>query len=633
VSEVQPVRPVNAIGIKKALFATVIFSVTQVMGQAPVPAPDTNTTSTENDADTPNRAVARISIMNGIVSVRRGDSGEAVAATVNAPLTATDRLLTGEGSRAEIQFDAINMIRLAPQTEVRLGDLAYHRYQVQIATGTTVFRVLRDNDEEIEISTPSVAVRPLKRGVYRITVKPDGSSEITVRSGEAEIASPKGTEKLGAGKTMEARGSADNPEFQTTAAITQDQFDKWNLDRDRDLEKSGSGRYVNPDINGTEELDNNGRWVDDPAYGQVWVPAADPGWAPYRVGRWAWVDYYGWTWVSADPWGWAPYHYGRWYMSTWGWAWWPGAIYGPYYWRPALVGFFGWGPGLGFGVGFGFGNVGWVALGPYERFHPWYGAGIYGRGFGAVNITRNVNVTNVYRNARVSNGVTSMASNQFGRAGVNTSNYVHAGAADLARAGAVRGSMPIAPTRESTHFSNASSAGAVRGSENSHFYSSRGSTSTGSANHVSFEQQRQAMTRSAASPASAGSTGTRGLSSNGSTAGGPNAGLPRSTPSTPSSAASVNHATPATGSAAQSGGWQRFNGNNSGVPAGNASAARSSGGSQAVRLNPSVVQSRTSSSSGSAPHSSSAPSHSSAPSGGGSRGGGGGGSHGGGGRR
>src|ERR1700730_13021736 len=97
VSEVQQLRPVNAIGIKKALFATVIFSVTQVMGQAP--APDTNTTSTENDADTPNRAVARISIMNGVGSVRRGESGEDAAATVNAPLPATDRLLTGEGSR------------------------------------------------------------------------------------------------------------------------------------------------------------------------------------------------------------------------------------------------------------------------------------------------------------------------------------------------------------------------------------------------------------------------------------------------------------------------------------------------------------------------------------------------------
>lgn len=520
-------------------------------------------------------------MINGVVSVRRGDTGDAVAAALNAPLTATDRLLTGEGSRAEIQFDALNMIRLAPSTEVRLGDVDYHRYQVEIANGTTEFRVMRDNDSDIEISTPSIAVRPLKHGIYRVTVKPDGTSEVTVRQGEAEISSPRGTEKLGQGKTMEARGSSDNPEFQVTGQIAADQWDKWNEDRDHDLEKSVSGRYVNPDINGTEELDANGRWVNDPAYGQVWVPTVDPGWAPYRVGRWVWVDYYGWTWVSADPWGWAPYHYGRWYMGAYGWAWWPGMVMGPCYWQPALVGFFGWGPGLGFGVGFGFGfgNVGWVALAPYERFNPGYGAGIYGHGFGAVNITH-TNVTAIYRNARVSNGVTSVASNQFGRAGVTTGNYVHAGAADLAHAGSVRGAMPITPSRESTHFSSAA-AGATHSSENSHFYSSHASPAAAS-NHVSFDQQRQAMARSASSIAARSSVASRPAASTTS-----NSGWQRVNPSTSTNSVSTPRpaATAGTTTSTNSGGWQKFNGNNSGVTG------------SPVRINPSVVQSRGSSSS------------------------------------
>jgi hypothetical protein len=625
--------------VKSALIpalAIVAFTAMAQVTPAPPPAdPNTPVENTTEAADTPNRAVARISNINGVVSVRRGDSGEAVAAALNAPLTGTDRLLTGEGSRAEIQFDAANMIRLAPMTEVRLGELAYRQYQIQIATGTATFRVMRDNDAQIEISTPSVSVRPMKRGTYRITVKPDGTSEITVRSGEAEISTPKGTEKLGSGKTMEARGTADSPEFQVVGGLAADQWDRWNADRDQDLEKSVSGRYVNPDINGTEELDANGRWVTDPAYGQVWVPTVDPGWAPYQVGRWAWVDYYGWTWVSGDPWGWAPYHYGRWYQGSYGWAWWPGAMYGPYYWRPALVGFFGWGGGVGLGVGFGFGNVGWVALAPFERFHPWYGPGIYGRGFGSINIARNVNVANIYRNARVTNGVTSMSSNQFGRAGVNASTNIRAGSSDLARAGAVRGSVPISPSRESTHFSDrgASSAGMPRSSDNSRFFSKSSAAST---NHVSFDQQRQAMSRSAATatrtPATSGSapsSSMRGPSVGGSS-GTPSA-APARTPSAPAS--------PSTGA-----GWRSFNGNNSGSVNSGAGAARSaSPSSQApVRINPSVTQSRggSSGSSSSAPRSSPAPSSGSSrggsSGGGGSRGGGGGGgshSGGGGGRR
>ena len=47
------------------------------------------------------RGVARVSVIAGEVSVKRGDSGDQVAAALNAPLVAQDRLLTGIGSRAE----------------------------------------------------------------------------------------------------------------------------------------------------------------------------------------------------------------------------------------------------------------------------------------------------------------------------------------------------------------------------------------------------------------------------------------------------------------------------------------------------------------------------------------------------
>src|ERR1700694_3223721 len=43
------------------------------------------------DADDQQRGVARISLVNGEVSVRRGDSGEWVAAVVNAPLMTEDQ--------------------------------------------------------------------------------------------------------------------------------------------------------------------------------------------------------------------------------------------------------------------------------------------------------------------------------------------------------------------------------------------------------------------------------------------------------------------------------------------------------------------------------------------------------------
>src|SRR5579885_2240488 len=46
----------------------------------------------------PGRGVARISIMNGEVSVRRGDSGEVTAAAINAPVGSGDTVLTSSAA-------------------------------------------------------------------------------------------------------------------------------------------------------------------------------------------------------------------------------------------------------------------------------------------------------------------------------------------------------------------------------------------------------------------------------------------------------------------------------------------------------------------------------------------------------
>jgi hypothetical protein len=439
--------------MKRIILAVLLASVAGWAQQYPQQFPQQQQGPQQgiDDGDAPDHGVARISLVNGDVSMRRGDSGELSAAALNGPLVMNDQLATGQNSRAEIQFDWGNMIRLGAGTEVRMGELQDGHFLVQIAAGTTTFRVLRDSSADVEISTPTVSVRPTEQGSYRVTVLPDGTTEITVRVGRAEIFSPRGTETLTAGRTMEARGTANDPEYMILAAIPQDEWDRWNVDRDRALDRTSSYRYVSPDVVGAEDLDPYGRWTTDPQYGSVWVPTVDPGWAPYRVGRWVDEPYYGWTWVSGDPWGWAPYHYGNWYMSSFGWAWYPGPLGGRHYWRPAMVGFFGW--GAGGGIGFGFGNVGWVPLAPFERFHPWYG-----RGFNNAVIVNNVTVVNNFRNARFvngRNGVTSVNANDFGRGrAINTNNFVRASSNDLVRAGSVQGRLPFTGSADSRRMSD-----------------------------------------------------------------------------------------------------------------------------------------------------------------------------------
>jgi hypothetical protein len=457
--------------------------------------------------------VARISVINGEVSVRRGDTGDWVAAALNAPVVVEDRLTTGTGSRAEVQFDWANMIRLASSSEIRFSELEYHRYQVQVARGLVTFRVLRDIDAQVEISTPSISVRPVKKGIYRIEVREDGTSEITVRSGEAEIFTPRGSEKLRGGHSMVARGSASDPEFQMARAPESDDWDRWNAQRDQDLERSQSYKYVNSDIYGAEDLDNHGSWVNDNSYGYVWRPRVVVDWAPYRNGRWMWVDWYGWSWVSYDPWGWAPYHYGRWFNSPgYGWCWWPGAYGGRnrHYWSPGLVAFFGWGSHSG--VGFGFGHVGWVPLGPHESYHRWYGHGYYrgyrgGHNDHSAHIVNNINIMNTYRNARVRNGMTGVDADGFARG--RRERMVGIGEREVREARLVRGVVPMAPGRESLRMADREvGAGTLtRGNSNERFFSRREPTRV---DRVSFDDQRRGVERIATRTAGGGDTGVAG---------------------------------------------------------------------------------------------------------------------------
>ncbi|MEX2262923.1 MAG: DUF6600 domain-containing protein [Bryobacteraceae bacterium] len=466
-------RPVTVV-------VAVVFSVIPALGQ-------------EEEAG---RGVARISLINGDVTVRRGDSGDWVAAAVNAPLVVEDRIATGPNSRTEVQFDSANFVRIDSSAELRLSGLENRRYQLQLANGTITFRVLRDSDAEVEIDTPTVSVRPAQKGTYRITVREDGETEVTVRNGEVEVFTPRGVERLRSGRTLQARGTASDPEYQIASALEKDDWDRWNERRDSDLLRSSGYRYAHRDIYGIEDLDPHGRWVQVPDYGHVWSPRVTVGWAPYRLGRWVWVDWYGWTWVSHEPWGWAPYHYGRWfYHRPVGWCWYPGGRFARHRWSPALVAFVGFG---GFRTGLGFGRVGWIPLAPRERYHPWYGRGIYSgyrnRNYidRSVNITNNVNIRNVYRNARIGDAVTVVDNSDFGRGrGGRAARLSEDG---FRNASLVRGQLPITPGRENLRMADREvRRGIIPANSGERSFSSRRAPAR--VERVSFEDQRRSIER------------------------------------------------------------------------------------------------------------------------------------------
>jgi hypothetical protein len=534
-------------------------------GQAPPPQGGNPQGNPQGNApvDQPGRPVARLGVLNGDASIKRGDSTDWVAAAVNAPLMSGDQISVAAGGRAEIQLDAAHFLRIAGDTELRLADLDNGHFQIQIAHGMVTWRVLRDSQAQAEIDTPLVGVHPGPQSAVRVNVDADGTTHITARKGTADVSTQKGSEKLSENQTMDVRGAVSDPEFQVVAAAARDDWDNWSDQRDTSLLRAQSQRYVTKDITGVEDLDPYGHWAWDPAYGWVWMPTVAASWAPYQNGQWVWEDYYGWVWVDSAPWGWAPFHYGYWYNRVGlGWAWYPGPRLGHVWWRPAMVGFFGWGGGVGIGVGFGFGNIGWIPLAPHEVFRPWYGAGFAGGAVG-FNVVRNANIAGTFRNASVAGGVTAVTAADFARG--NFRNAVAVDRGTLQQASLVRGALPVTPTSQNLRFSNRAASVTGGSMANERFFGS--SAASAGARRTPFTQQ-QAAVRSAVSNGSAAQS--REPQSQG------GAGQSRGS--------------------SQASGWQRFEGS----PASNGSAsgsrgANTSGSNSSPRqfqVSPSIIRQR-----------------------------------------
>jgi hypothetical protein len=417
----------------------------------------------------PPPGAARIGFINGEVSTMRGDSGEWVAGIVNAPVMEGDAVATAGRSRAEVQLDYASVLRLDQNTEVKIAGLTQRHIQLQVASGVIDFTLFKGAEADVEIDTPNMAVHPLSEGVYRIQVDADAQTQLTVRKGRAEVSTQDGSTTVDRGQVIYVRGE-DNPEYQIADASSNDEWDRWNSDRDHEIDQARTWQYANRYYTGAQDLDSYGNWVSTPDYGYVWTPNVGPDWVPYYDGRWAWEPYWGWTWVSYEPWGWAPYHYGRW--CYWGnrWCWSPGVGYwGPRpLWAPAYVSFLGFGfggGGFGFGVGLGLGigSIGWCPLGLFERAYPWWG---YHNGYRAVNITNIVNVNNFNRglrpleNGRMSNlqaafgnpnirrAITTMPADQFGKGMVRGFGR-SVDLATLRQGRMLQGTLPVVPTRAS----------------------------------------------------------------------------------------------------------------------------------------------------------------------------------------
>jgi len=345
--------------------------------------------------------LAFVTYLSGDSLLMSADDEDWSALSPNLSLRIGDRVWAQDGARVEIRFPlgATAWVNYQSELDVTRMESGARADTIQLAlvSGEATFdsKGFARTGSILQVDIPGASIRALRAARFRVNTLPDGTEQIGVISGSLVLETPDGLTDVSAGHLAEVQ-----PDRRVVMDFLplDDEWDAWVRSRAQVYDRpAASLRYLPADLSSyAHEFDTSGRWVSDRTYGSVWVPAVEPGWSPYSNGRWVWQanDY---VWLGYDPW-YAPFHYGRWNWGvSLGWFW--TAPRGRSYWSPGYV---GW--------SIGDDEVSWVPLGRNEIY---YGYGSYGPTSVNVFKTTNINVTNVYVNSRVNNGVLVVKRDNF----------------------------------------------------------------------------------------------------------------------------------------------------------------------------------------------------------------------------
>jgi hypothetical protein len=275
--------------------------------------------------------IVRLSQVDGDVQIDRNLGQGYEKAFINLPVTQGAKLRTGQGARAEIEFEDGSSLRLTPSSvlefpELALRDSGARTSSVALQQGTAYLNFKGDKGEGFVLGFGTESLTLKKPSHLRLELR-DASATVAVFNGAVTVNGAAGkvdVEKKHSA-TFDLAGSSP---YTLANNLEPDPYDDWDKQLDNYHQQYRANSY-SPYGYGASDLNYYGSFYNLPGYGMMWQPyLVGAGWDPFMNGAWAWYPGAGYAWVSSYPWGWTPYRYGSWtYVNSYGWFWQPGTTW------------------------------------------------------------------------------------------------------------------------------------------------------------------------------------------------------------------------------------------------------------------------------------------------------------------
>ncbi|MGI8468080.1 MAG: FecR domain-containing protein [Pyrinomonadaceae bacterium] len=209
-----------------------------------------------------------VNLISGSVAVAR-QNGKNDYLLKGDALETGDKVSTGIDGKAEILLNPGSFVRLAENSEFKFVTTSLDDLAVQINRGTAIFEVLADKEFRVAVNTPKARFYIIKSGVYRVDVMSDGTANLEVWKGKAQIGDRSATIVKG-GKSIILGDGQQVAAVEKFDRKNKDAFEIWSKDRAKDLAKINAKLRDRELNNALVSSFSQNRWGGYNSYG-LWI--------------------------------------------------------------------------------------------------------------------------------------------------------------------------------------------------------------------------------------------------------------------------------------------------------------------------------------------------------------------------